>query len=198
MGLLNSILDRIYARSKCEKLIKYQDKVFEFSGFGSEFPAINISLGGFKTEVKTIETAGESAKALDDFQYQLCKDLENKTLQEQLDKSTWTKYIKTRFAANGLVLAFRQTLEAFKNDPEKQGHNLEKIVKDIQNLVRSLSNDIDQNYDTQVGRDAISSAISTSNITEGEQRIEEHEIDQVLSLKFKEFEEIQSKILEGI
>ena len=198
MGILNSILDRIYTRSKCEKLIKYQDRVFEFSGLGVEFSPINISLGGFKTEVKTIETAGESAKALDDFQYQLCKDLENKTLQEQLDKTTWTKYIKTRFAANALVLGFRQTLEAFKNDPERQGHNLNKTVNDIRNLVGSLSNDIDQNYDTQAGRDAISSAISALNITEGEQKIAEHEIDKILLSKFTEFQETQSKILEKI
>jgi tetratricopeptide (TPR) repeat protein len=197
LGFLNSFFDRIYTRSKCEKLLRYQDRSFEFSNFGLEFPSIKISFG-FKTELKTIETAGESAKALDDFQYQLCKDLENKTLEEQLDKPTWIKYIKTRFAANALVLAFRQTLEAFKNDPERQARNLDKIVDDIQKLVRSLSNDINQAYDTQEGRDAISSAIFASNITEGEQKIEEHEIDQVLLSKFKEFEETQSKILEKI
>lgn len=199
MGVLNSILDRIYTRSNCQKLIKYQARVFEFSDLGVELPPVRISLGGFSTGIQNIESAGESAKALDDFQYQLCRGLENKTLKEQLDKETWTKYIKIQFAANALILGFRATLLAYeasyKNDPEKQTSNLDNIVKAILKLVTSLSGDIDQNYNTQDGRDAISTAISKGNIKQEGRVVDEHEIDFLLTSKF---EENQKAILQKI
>ncbi len=198
LGALNTFFDRIYTRSKCEKLIKYQARVFEFSDLGIEILPFKISLGGFRTYVETIEQAGESAKALDDFQYLLCKDLENKTLKEQLDKETWTSYIKTRFAANALVLGFRQTLEAFKNDPERQAINLDNIIKDIQNLVRSMAGNVGQKYNTPAGHDAISMAISRVKITHEGRVIDETGIDKLLSSKFDEFEKTQSLILRKI
>jgi tetratricopeptide (TPR) repeat protein len=198
MGALNAFFDRIYTRSKCQKLLKYQSRQFEFSDLGIEIPPVKISFGGFRTEVKTIEQAGESAKALDDFQYQLCRDLENKTLKEQLDKGTWTKYIKARFAANALILGFRSTLEAFKSDPTGQRKSLDSIIEDIQRFVKCLSGDLDKNYDSPAGIDAVSTAISHANTPGLAISVDEHKIDELLAGKFREFKNIQSNILEKI
>jgi tetratricopeptide (TPR) repeat protein len=183
-------------------MIKYQDRVFEFTDIGIQLPTdapIKVSFGGIKTDVKTIEKAEESAKAFDDFQHQLCVDLENKSLKEQLDKETWTKYIKTRFAANALVLTFRETLYAFRNDPSSNHRdNLDGIIKDMRYLVDSLSGDIVQKYNTEPGHDSISAAISRINKIDQENVVDEHQIDELLSDKFEEFEKTQREILKKI
>jgi len=188
LGKLDSLVDWIYTRSKCERLIKYQDKSITFGEVGIEFRSVKISLGELHTEIKPLQEASEGAKALDDFQYQLCTDLENK----RLDQVTWTKYAKTRLAANALILAFRTTLEAFKNAPSRQeGDNLNKIIKDIQYFVKVICGDINRTYDTADGRGAILLAIGSTDKSETE-------VDEFLDSKFKEIEERERKILKAI
>ena len=88
MTLLNSLVSYL-RHGKCEKLIEYQKRTFDFKGFSAE-----ISLAEFSTEVKIIDTAGEIAKALDNFQFYICNDLSNPTIKEFLTKQeTRNSYI---------------------------------------------------------------------------------------------------------
>jgi hypothetical protein len=57
--LLTSLLDSIVKfvnRGKCQNLIKYQGKTFEFKGLTAEILDAKISLGEFSTEIKNIGT----------------------------------------------------------------------------------------------------------------------------------------------
>jgi hypothetical protein len=67
-SLINSVLNYIN-RGKCDKLIKYQNKTFEFKEITAEFPGGKVNFGGFSTELKNIDAIAETAKALDDFHY---------------------------------------------------------------------------------------------------------------------------------
>src|SRR6476660_2870009 len=90
---INSILKYIN-RGKCEKIIKYQNRSFEFKGISAEFPGGKLNFGGLTTELKNIDSIAETAKALDDFHYNLCNDLSNPSLKENLSKEDLRIYYK--------------------------------------------------------------------------------------------------------
>jgi hypothetical protein len=75
-----SLADYIFKREeRCEKLIKYEGRSFEFKGISIEIPGLKLMFEGFSTEPRVLEKANEAAKALDDLQYQLCQDLSKNT-----------------------------------------------------------------------------------------------------------------------
>src|SRR4249920_2905002 len=156
MGFFNYISDAIIPRSRCYKLIKYQDRSIEFNNIGGEYGGFKLDFGGFTIGLQNLVDSSESAKAIDDFQFQLCKDLENKNFREALNPDIWTMYIKARFAANALMLGFRVALEAFRVNPQNQSENLKNITEDLRNFVNSVcKGDINQTYKTPEGLAAI-------------------------------------------
>jgi hypothetical protein len=101
--LLTSLLDSIVKfvnRGKCQKQIKYQGRTFDFSGLTAEISGVKVSLGEFSTEVKNIDSIAETAKALDDFQFNLCKSLSNPVLKENLTKEDLRTYTKALMGAD--------------------------------------------------------------------------------------------------
>jgi hypothetical protein len=117
VSLLYSILSYIN-RGKCEKLIKYQNRTFEFKELTAELPGGKITFGGFSTELKNIDSIGETAKALDDFHYLMCNDISNPMLKENLTREDLRAYTKILFGAHACILNLRSTLDAYGKDPE--------------------------------------------------------------------------------
>ncbi len=189
----SSLADRVFKREKCEKLIKYQDRSFEFKGVGIEIPGFKLSFEGFSTEPKVLQEATEAAKALDDLQYQLCQNLSKKSITDLLDREVLTRYAKARMSSLFLFSSFRLALEAFKNDQERQRENLEKSIEDIQKFTSSLTIEdlVAPEGLSPRGLDAISSALSSA-------QVDEQELDKVLLDKFAEFEKTQREILERL
>jgi hypothetical protein len=99
MPPLTSLADRVFKRERCEKLIKYQGRSFEFKGIGIEIPGFMFSFEGFSTEPRVLERATEAAKALDDLQYQLCQDLSKKSTRDILDRDVLTRYTKAHMTS---------------------------------------------------------------------------------------------------
>jgi hypothetical protein len=126
-----SIADRIFKRETCEKLIKYQDRSFEFKGIGIEIPGFKLSFEGFNTEPRVLEKATEAAKALDDLQYQLCQDLSKKSVRDMLGRDILIKYTRARMSSLFLFSSFRIAFEAFKKDQEGQKDSVKKYTEEI-------------------------------------------------------------------
>ena len=116
------------------RIIKYQDRPFDFKEIGFDLPQVKISLGGLNTEVRTIESAGECAKAIDYFQYNICQKMSTSMYRQSYTEEEQKMHYKTIFSAHYLIFKLRTTLEAFKNDPQGQKSNLDSIIKKIQNL----------------------------------------------------------------
>jgi hypothetical protein len=169
LTLLNSLIGYLH-RGKCEKLIEYQKRTFEFKGFSAELSGTKISLAEFNTEVKSIETAAETAKALDNFQFYICNDLSNPMMKEYLTKQDLAKYAKIRMSAYALILSLQNALEAFKADPQGQKDNLNKSVQALQNFVRSVTPELN----TDEARKAVGDALYSVNL-------DEKEVDKALS-----------------
>jgi hypothetical protein len=172
-SLLTSMLDSIIKfvnRGKCQKLIKYQGRTFEFSGLTAEISGVKVSLGEFSTEVKKIHSAAETAKALDDFQFNLCNSLSNPVLKENLTKEDIRTYTKALMGAQACMLQFRNSLEAFKQDPKGQKDSLDASIKILQSFVGSVTPELNTEQQRKVVSDAFSSI-----------GIDEKEADKVIS-----------------
>src|SRR5436309_3395275 len=107
-------------RGGCEKLIHYQGRSLEFKGLGAQFAGVIFSMAEFGTHLETIVHSVETARALDDFQYLMCK------MAQELDKndSQRRQLFENRAAAVTILTRFRVTLEAFKTDPVGQQKGL--------------------------------------------------------------------------
>lgn len=160
-SLLNSISNYIN-RGKCEKLIEYQDRVFEFKEISAEFPGGKINFEGFNTEIKNIDSIAETAKALDDFHFLMCNDLSNPLLKENLTKEDIRQYTKILFGAHACILNFRSMLDAFSKDPQNQAANLDKSIALLRNYVSSVT----PGFITEEGRKVIADSLSSVNINE--------------------------------
>jgi len=169
LTLLDSLIGYLN-RGKCERLIEYHKRTFQFKGFSSELAGAKISLAEFSTEVKTIETAAETVKALDNFQFYICNDPANPIMKEYLTKQDLVRYAKIRMSAYALILSLQNALEAFKTDPQGQNDNLNKSVEDLQKFVTSVTPELN----TEEGRKVVSGALSSVNL-------DEKEVDKALS-----------------
>jgi hypothetical protein len=168
-SLINSILNNIN-HGKCEKLIKYQNRSFEFKGISAEFPGGKLSFGGVSTELKNIDSIAETAKALDDFHYNLCNDLSNPSLKENLSKDDLRMYTKMLFGAHACILNFRSSLDAFSKDPQGQSANLDKSLTMMRNFLSSVT----PAFITEEGRNAIAESLSSAGL-------HEKQIDEAIS-----------------
>ena len=169
MTLLNSLI-RYLNSGKCERLIEYQKRTFQFKGFSAELTGAKVSLAEFSTEVKTIDIAAETAKALDNFQFYICNDLANPMMKDYLTKQDLARYAKIRMSAYVLILSLQNALEALKADPQVQKDNLNKSIQSLQNFVRSVTPELN----TEEGRKAVTNALSSVNL-------DEKELDKALS-----------------
>jgi len=151
-------------------LIKYQGRTFEFKGLTADILDAKVSLGEFSTEIKNIDSIGETAKALNDFQFNLCNSLSNPVLKENLTKEDLRTYTKALMGAQACMLQFRNALEAYKQDSKGQGDNLDASIKILQDFVRSVTPELN----TEQQRKAVSDAFSSVGI-------EEKEADKVMS-----------------
>jgi hypothetical protein len=167
--LLDSIV-KFVNRGKCQKHIKYQGRTFEFKGLTAEIYDAKVSVGEFNTEVKNIDSIAETAKALDDFQFNLCNSLSNPLLKENLTKEDLRTYTKALLGAEACILQFRNALEAYKQDPKGQGYNLNASIEILQRFVQSVTPELN----TEQQRKAVSDAFSSVGI-------EEKEADKVIS-----------------
>jgi hypothetical protein len=160
---LDSIV-KFLNRGKCRRLIKYQGRTFEFKGLTAKISDAKISLGEFSTEIKNIDSIAETAKALDDYQFNVCNSLSNPELKENLTKEDRRKYTKTLMGTQACMLQFRNALEAFKQDPKGQRNNLDASVKILQSFVQSVTPELN----TEQQRKAVSDAFSSIGIDEKE------------------------------
>jgi hypothetical protein len=170
---VSSVLDSVlkYIRQgKCEKLIKYQNRIFEFKEISTEFPGGKVNFGGFSTELKNIDAIAETSKALDDFHFMMCNDLSNSSLKENLTKEDLRQYTKILLGAHVCILNFRSSLEAFKKDPQNQVSNLDRSIAMIRNYVTSVT----PGFINEEGHKAISQTLSSANL-------DEKEVDKALS-----------------
>lgn len=117
-SLITSILNYIN-RGKCEKLIKYQNRTFDFKGISAELPGGKINFAGFNTELKNIDSIAETAKTLDDFHYLMCNDLSNPMLKDNLTKGDLRQYTKVLIGAHACILNFRTAMETFSKGSTK-------------------------------------------------------------------------------
>jgi hypothetical protein len=158
---INSILKYIN-RGKCEKLIKYQNRSFEFKGISAEFPGGKLNFGGLTTELKNIDSIAETAKALDDFHYNLCNDLSNPSLKENLSKEDLRIYYKMMLGAQACILNFRSSLDAFCKDPQSQVANLDSSLT----MMRKFLSNVTPGFITEEGSKAISESLSSASLDE--------------------------------
>jgi hypothetical protein len=128
LTLLNTLIGYIN-RGKCEKLVEFQKRTFDFKGFSAEIGGAKVSLAEISTEVKQIESAAETVKALDNFQFYICNDLSNPMMKEYLTREDLARYTKVRMSAYALILSLQNALEAFKTDPQGQKDNLNNSVQ---------------------------------------------------------------------
>lgn len=168
-SIITSILTYIN-RGKCEKLIKYQNRTFDFKGISAELPGGKINFAGFTTELKNIESIAETAKALDDFHYMMCNDLSNPSLKENLNKEDLRQYTKVLIGAHACILNFRTAMEGFSKDPQNQSANLDRSITMMRNYVSSVT----PGFITEEGHKAIAEALSSANI-------DEKEVDEAIS-----------------
>jgi hypothetical protein len=103
--LLSSVRD-----GRCQKMVKYQSRKFEFIGIDANIHGITINVGKLITELENIEGAGEIVKALDDFQSNLCNSLCNTQLIKFLRKEDRRNYANALVGAQICVLYFRMNL----------------------------------------------------------------------------------------
>jgi hypothetical protein len=173
--LLASILDSIVKfvnRGKCQNLIKYQGRTLEFKGLTAEISGVEISLGEFSTEIKNIDSIAETAKALNDFQFNLCNSLSNPVLKENLTNEDLRTYTKALMGAQACMLQFRNALEAFKQDPKGQRDSLDASIKILQSFVQSVTPELNTEQQRKVVSDVFSSV-----------GVDEKEADKVISEK---------------
>jgi len=117
-----------------------------------------------------IESIAETAKALDDFQFNLCNSLSNPVLKENLTKEDLRTYTKALMGAQACMLQFRNALEAYKQDPNGQKDILDSSIKTLQTFVQSVTPELNTEQQRKVVSDAFSSV-----------GIEEKEADKVIS-----------------
>jgi tetratricopeptide (TPR) repeat protein len=187
------LIDYVFKRGTCEKLLKYQDRSLEFKGVSAEIPPFKLSFEGFSTEPKVLERATEAAKTLDNLQYLLCQDLSKKSVTDLLDSDVLTRYAKARMSSLLLFSSFRVALEAFKENQEGQKINLERCLEDIRKFTSNLMSEdlVAPEGLSSRGRDAISSALEAA-------KVDEQELDQILLDKSAELQKTQREILERV
>ena len=112
----------------CVKLINYQKRQLQFS---SDVGGGTFALNNFSTEVKRIEEASEVAKALDDYQYHMCKLHQN----FKDDDPKFKEYLQDQKNVLKIITALRLTLSAFERDPENQTQSLSRIIQTMQKLL---------------------------------------------------------------
>jgi hypothetical protein len=134
MGLQDGLRDH-FGKPHCEKLIHFDGEHIEFGGLGAEYSGAKFSLGDFKAYKEKINDSSELAKALDDYQYNVCQRTRD------LPKDVRPRYIEYQIAAIGVLSALRYTLEAFNKDPEGQRQKLENIVDKMQSFMTAFADE---------------------------------------------------------
>jgi hypothetical protein len=127
------ILDRLRGRHKCKKLIKYQNRVLEFSSKAG-LPGSTVELSNFKTAEQKLEEASRLAMIVDDFQFRLCE------LYSHLKEDTKEFQVYTRKQEGALITLtnLQATLAIFKEDPDGQKENLDLAVRKMQSFFEKL------------------------------------------------------------
>lgn len=123
MGLVDN-LRLTLGGGGCEKLIRYQAQATMAKGGGVQYAGVEFSVASFKRWMSKLVDADALARALDDFQYLICK-ISREIAKDDPDRRV---YRNIRVAAASLVTELRGVLEAFKLDPEGQKGNLESNV----------------------------------------------------------------------
>lgn len=134
LGLKDAIFE--FLRSDCDKQIHFDGRTLEFSGLGAGFGGAKFSLASFKTSREKIRAASETAMAIDDYQWQMCK------IAHEYDKGDpeRRRYNRWRTGAAGLFASLRATLATFRVDPsDKLRHELESLVRDMNEFARDIA-----------------------------------------------------------
>ena len=134
MTIVNSVRNFLKLEPKCQKLIKYQNRVLEFGSIGIGIEPITISINDIRTEIKNVESASEIAKAIDDFQFYLCNAINSSSQNKE-------RFSEMRVIAIMLLTSFRITLEAYKINPNDQKFSLQKILDSIYQFNNTVVSD---------------------------------------------------------
>jgi hypothetical protein len=135
---LKEALRRFLGDPECHKLILYDTRTITFKSLGAGYGEATFSLGEFQTEVNEIRAASDLAMALDDYQYDMCTSL--RSLRR--DDPDWKRNYNWRWAVVTQLTGLRGTLEVFKVDPSGQRENLHKAVKDMNDLLRKIREEL--------------------------------------------------------
>ena len=141
MASITESVNKFLARSKCEKLIKYQTRSVEGKGLTalSELHDLKISIGEFSIEVKPlVQNITETALAIDDYQYSICNNLSNPNIPNNLPPDRRLQHTENLFSAHVCILLYRSAFNAFMADQNGQRENLNASFKTLQNFVQSV------------------------------------------------------------
>ncbi|HEX9907055.1 MAG TPA: hypothetical protein VGB78_01125 [Thermoplasmata archaeon] len=152
MSLIDDFRKLFRKKIKCGKVIEYQTNTIVFKAISGEIPGVGtIELGEVSRETQKIHTAAELAKALDDYQYLACQDL-NLIPREDPE---WMATVKFRAAALWCITDARVLIEAFKKDPRILADKFDSLLKDMARLRESA---------VQRGTDHRTKGVSTEDL----------------------------------
>jgi hypothetical protein len=141
MASITESVNKFLARSKCQKLIKYQTRSVEVKGLTavSELHDLKLSISEFSTEVKPlVQNITETALAIDDYQYSICNNLSNPNIANNLPPDRRLQHTENLFSAHACILLYRSAFSAFMADQNGQRENLNASFKTLQNFVQSV------------------------------------------------------------
>jgi hypothetical protein len=128
-------LKEIFKRNPCYKLIDYQASDFKIS-VSAETGVVNFDLKELSRQVKEVTHATTHAKMLDDFQYLLCREVNNSS-----NDPDFVKVLKRfRIVAVTYILRLGELLEQIKADTKnkKLQQELARVSSRMSRLIYKL------------------------------------------------------------
>jgi hypothetical protein len=128
-------LKEIFGRNPCYKLIDYKASDFKIS-VSAKTGVVNIDLKELSKQVKEVTQATSHAKMLDDFQYLLCREVNNSS-----NDPDFVKVLKRfRIVAVTYILRLGELLEQIKADAtnKKLQDELVRVSSRMSRLIYKL------------------------------------------------------------
>jgi hypothetical protein len=125
----------IFASNPCYKLIDYKASDYKIS-VSAETGVVNVNLKELSRQVKEVTQATAHAKMLDDFQYLLCREVNNSA-----DDPDFVKVLKRfRIVAVTYILRLGELLEQIKTDTKnkKLKQELVRVSSRMSRLIYKL------------------------------------------------------------
>ena len=139
---INKLRD-FFRGEDCKHQIYFNESDVRIGDSKIVIAGMEFQIPSFGTYSQKIRDSSEIAEAIDAYEFSMCE------ICRVLGRGhkEWEKYIHLRACAFNLILAFRATMIAFKNDPNGQKDNLDKIVKQMQNFSLLMVNQVRPNME---------------------------------------------------